>query len=105
MEILLKTELLYRNSLSEVFREKLSECTACVVQQCKEKETFEQCVKLCMEPCVKSKLEFERRRRKLLEDIREDLISSCVQAEDVEFCRENVVKKYRSGLDRLTEGL
>lgn len=105
MEILLKTELIYRNSLSEVFREKLRDCTACVVQQCKEKTVFEQCVKSCMEPCVRSKLEFERRRRELLEDIREELVSSCARAEDVELCREKVVRKYRSGLNRLTEDL
>jgi len=92
MEFLLRTTILHNMpEFHSLLRKKLTDCTGCVLKRC-DTENLEECVENCMKSCVEFKLNFERKREKMLEDIGQAMVSKCLEAPDREQCKREVAE-------------
>ncbi|CAG9324625.1 unnamed protein product [Blepharisma stoltei] len=105
MELILRTEILYKSpEIHQIVRQKLLKCTENIVKKCNP-ENLDTCVDEHMAPCREFKLQYESKRNELLDKIKKDMLSSCLNSEDKESCKRRVVESNISEVDKLLEFL
>jgi hypothetical protein len=101
MEILLRSEFFFTSpDFHSKLRSNLQKCTGCIVSQCT-KDSLDPCIEFCMSPCVEFRVKYESSRKSLLNNLKDEMLLTCLHKPDRERCAEQVRDNYRSRLSTL----
>ena len=94
MEAILRSDILYKSpEFHQIIRQKLIVCTDCIIGKCNS-NNFDACIDNCMKPCVEFKLDYESKRSKILESLKDKMLDECLNSVDQDSCKKKVINEH-----------